>query len=312
MKQNLTAAGIFLLLIFLLCFPEEALQAARNGMNLWLNTLIPTLLPFIILTGFLIHTSGIEKILKPFSFLWKNLFGLSPQGAYAFLIGLLCGYPMGAKLSADLYQYGRISRREAEYLLTFSNNASPAFLITYLARICLKGSVPFGRIFLILFLSDFICMLFFRFLIYRDRTTTPEDFSICKKETSTASSSEAIIDVSIMNGFETITRLGGYILLFSILAACINHFWRSTSPIKYFFTGLTEITIGLNQIAVSPLLAPEKFFLSMVMTSFGGLCIMAQTKSVLAGKISFLPYAAAKCLNAAITAMLILVFVKIV
>lgn len=66
-KKALLSAGVFLLLCFLLQYPKEALAASRDGLNLWLNTLIPTLLPFLILTGFLVHTNGIEKILKPFA-----------------------------------------------------------------------------------------------------------------------------------------------------------------------------------------------------------------------------------------------------
>ena len=56
MKRILSTAGILLLLLFLLRYPQEALAASRDGMGLWLNTLIPTLLPFLILTGFLIRT----------------------------------------------------------------------------------------------------------------------------------------------------------------------------------------------------------------------------------------------------------------
>ena len=74
MKQRITTAGVICLLLFLLKYPEEALFAARDGMKLWLNTLIPTLLPFLILTGILLHTKGIEKILSPFSFFWKKIF----------------------------------------------------------------------------------------------------------------------------------------------------------------------------------------------------------------------------------------------
>lgn len=72
------------------------------------------------------------------------LTGLSGEGAYAFVLGLLCGYPMGAKLTADLYHAGKISRQESEYLLTFCNNPSPAFLVTYVGQICLEGKVPVG------------------------------------------------------------------------------------------------------------------------------------------------------------------------
>lgn len=311
MKRKLVVTGVLLLLLFLLRYPTEALAASREGMKLWLNTLIPTLLPFLILTGFLLHTDGIEKILSPLGVIWKKLLGLSPQGAYAFLLGMLCGYPMGAKLSFDLYRYGKISRREAEYLLTFCNNASPAFLTTYLAHVCLDDKVNLKEILMILILADFVCMLFFRFVVYRNHTST-EQTCASKKETPIASSPGAIIDVSIMNGFETITRLGGYILLFSILAACISHYWPFAPLGKYLLLGTTEITTGLYQLTLSGLPFRLLYLCSMSMTAFGGLCIMAQTKSVLEGKLSILPYAAAKCLNAAVTAVLVLIFSQVV
>lgn len=312
MKRKITVTGVLLLLLFLLRYPQEALAASREGMKLWLNTLIPTLLPFLILTGFLIHTDGIEKILSPLKKFWKKALGLSPQGAYAFLLGMLCGYPMGAKLASDLYSYGKISRREAEYLLTFCNNASPAFITTYLAQICLGGKADLKEILLILILSDFLCMLFFRFCVYKNKTIIPDIPQALKKETPHAGSPGAIIDVSIMNGFETITRLGGYILLFSILAACISHYWPFAPIGKYLLLGTTEITTGLYQLTGSGLSYQAQYLCAVTMTAFGGLCIMAQTKSVLAGKLSILPYAAAKCMNAAFTAILILIFRQII
>lgn len=167
MKKKIILLSVILLLLFLLCYPAEALAAARNGLKLWLETLLPTLLPFMILTGILVHTDWITKILQPTAPFFKVVFGLSPGGAYVFLLGLLTGYPMGAKLTADLYYAGKISRQEAEYLLTFCNNPSPAFLITYVGHICLEGKLHIGFLVRILFLSDMICMCFFRFTVYR-------------------------------------------------------------------------------------------------------------------------------------------------
>lgn len=307
MKQKIYMSGVLLLLLFLLRYPAEALNASREGMKLWLETLLPTLLPFLILTGFLVHTDGIPKILRPFSGFFRLVFGLSPYGGYVLLLGLLCGYPMGAKLAADLYSRGKLSKREAEYLLTFSNNPSPAFLTAYLGESCLDGKTGTGKIIGILLLSDLLCMAFFRFAVYHNKTATENFSADLKKETSSASSGGAILDVSIMNGFETMTRLGGYLLLFSILSACISHYWCFAPWGKYLLLGITEITTGLHALTASGFSYGVRFLCSMIIASFGGLCIMAQTKSVLEGNLSLRPYASAKCLNAAVTAVLVLV-----
>ena len=228
MKRIFYTAGTLLLLVFLLRFPEEALSASRDGLNLWLNTLLPTLLPFIILTGILIHTGMVEKLLKPLSPVWSHIFGISPSGAYALLLGLLCGYPMGAKITSDLYGCGRISKREAEYLLTFTNHASPVFIYTYLIHICLNDRFHPWLIYGPLLLSSCLTMIFFRFFVYRNRTRTPDTFfSEKNKEPSAPGVTGTLLDASIMNGFETITRLGGYILLFSILSAFVRHYWNA-------------------------------------------------------------------------------------
>ena len=222
MKKKIILLSVILLLLFLLCYPAEALAAARNGLKLWLETLLPTLLPFMILTGILVHTDWITKILQPTAPFFKVVFGLSPGGAYVFLLGLLTGYPMGAKLTADLYYAGKISRQEAEYLLTFCNNPSPAFLITYVGHICLEGKLHIGFLVGILFLSDMICMCFFRFTFYRKNSL----LSFCTPKTSEQEyTSAGLLDFVIMNSFETMAKLGGYILMFSILSAAISHFW---------------------------------------------------------------------------------------
>lgn len=347
MRQNLILQLLLflsiLLLLFLIMHPVEGLAAAREGMSLWLNTLIPTLLPFIILTGVLIHTGGIEKLLAPLAPVFRFLLGVDVYGGYVFLLGMLCGYPMGAKLASDLYEADRISRTEAHYLTTFCNHASPAFVITYLGQHCLKGSVPKSRLFISLLSADLICMLFFRFGIYSERDMSIQtvresphnckslynydSLHICespdirkspdiceeKKETSAlATSTGDILDVSIMNGFETITRLGGYILLFSVLAGCVRYYWPFPLFYQYLLLGFTEITTGLNLIAGSGL--PDRFcaVLSVTAVASGGLCILAQTRSVLNKELSLLPYLSSKCISAGLTGMIFLVLSQII
>lgn len=315
MKRKILISGVLILFLFLLQHPIQALNASRDGMKLWLNTLLPTLLPFMILTGILLHTEGIEKIFSPGKKIWITVLGLSPCGSYAFLMGLLCGYPMGAKITSDLYSYGKISRCEAHYLLTFCNNASPAFITSYLAHTCLDNRTDTRQIIWILVLSNLICMLFFRFIIFKNRTVSQKSPAApvrhTKKETSSAASGVTIIDASIMNGFETITRLGGYILLFSILSACVSYYWPFSPFFKYMTLGITEITTGLSLLASSDITYPIRFLCSMMITAFGGLSILAQTKSVLKN-LSILPYLAAKCLNAVLTGILVLFISQIV
>ena len=273
-KRSAVVLSVFLLLGFMFAFPKLTLEASREGLLLWFRTLLPTLLPFMILSNFLIRFNCIEKILNPFRKIWAAILGLSPYGAYAYLLGLLCGYPMGAKLTADLYS-------QKELLL-------PSFTILYL--------------------SDYLCSLFFR-AYYRTESNN-ERFCVSfdrqdknkKTETSPTYPLGTLIDASIMNGFETITKLCGYILLFSILAKAINQFWYLAPMGKYLLLGTVEISTGLAQIAASTLSFPWKFSLLLSFTSFGGICILFQTKGVLnQSHLSLRPYLAGKALNFVLT-----------
>ena len=79
------------LFVFLFCIlhPSEAVSGAAAGLSLWYCTVLPTLLPCMVLSGYLISTGLMEKM---------------PPAPFAFLIGWFCGYPMGAKTIADLYK----------------------------------------------------------------------------------------------------------------------------------------------------------------------------------------------------------------
>ena len=114
-----------------------------------------------------------------------------------------------------------------------------------------------------------------------------------------------MLDVSIMNGFETITLLGGYILMFSLIFACISDCWPFSPLAKTLLTAPIELTTGLHRIATSDLPWKTKYYSSMILTAFGGFCIMFQTKSVVKNRLSMIPYITAKCLNAAVLFLLL-------
>lgn len=314
MKKTVFTLFLLILFLFILCYPSEAVNASRNGLNLWLNSLLPSLLPFIILTNLLVQNTFVSTIPSHWRHFIRYAFGLSPWGLYCLFLGMLCGFPMGAKISSDFYSSGKISKREAQYLLTISNQPSPAFLITYLCHTIFRKHELYKNVLCMFYLSVLSCMFFFRFIIYRNHTIA-SDFlpssagkGTHKKETPTYSSTGAIIDVSIMNGFETITRLGGYILLFSIISATIVHFWPFADVSSIFVSGPTELITGLNQLAASGYPFKIQYFLSLLLTSFGGCCVLFQTKSVLNSELKILPYLFAKVIQTIFLFFWLLVF----
>ena len=112
----------------MLFFPNEVFQGASSGLLLWFQTVLPTLLPFLILVNIMQKTSLIRQVSRLVYPALGPLFSVSTEGCFAVLTGFLCDYQVGAKVTSDLVRDGRISRQEGAYLLSFCNNTSPGFL----------------------------------------------------------------------------------------------------------------------------------------------------------------------------------------
>ena len=89
---------------------------------------------------------------------------------------------------------------------------------------------------------------------------------------------ETLLDASIMNGFETLTRMGGHILLFSVvlpLSAFSENRISRRLPDSWH-TGAYHRT---SFLALSSLLLEFiRYLCSMCMTAFGGICILSPDK----------------------------------
>ena len=112
-----------------LFFSDEIAHSVKSGLSLAVNVVIPSVFPFIILSDALYSmlSFGPSSVIGR-AFEW--LFGISRNAVYAFLLGAVCGFPLGVKCTSDLYREGLISREEAEGLMGFCNNTGPAFLIS--------------------------------------------------------------------------------------------------------------------------------------------------------------------------------------
>ncbi|MDD3277472.1 MAG: hypothetical protein PHG16_01115 [Lachnospiraceae bacterium] len=285
------------LLLFLFLFPKDSFQASCTGVSLWFETVLPSLLPFLILSGILLQT----EFMKAYKL-------------YAWITGILCGYPMGAKNSADLLRTNKISKKEAQYLLTCSNQASPMFLNTYIGFYVFYKDQKMLFPFLVLFyLSVLLCALLLRFGLDSSRKTVTSSQVLCtriQKEVSEEHSKGTLLDTSIMNAFETITRLGGYIILFTIYGAMLRKITVRLPILSLLGSCLLELTSGLACVRESALSPESKLLITLCCTAFGGLSTILQTNCVISGSgLSIKRYIAAKILQTMIALLLGLVFI---
>lgn len=165
MKQCFFPFVIILSFFLILCSPQEVFSGASDGLLLWFQIVLPTLLPFIILSNLLIYTNSISFFSRILSPALKSIFHISVNGSFAVMAGFLCGYPMGAKVTSDLTSEKLISKEEGAYLLSFCNNTSPMFIVSYIVTQNLKDKTILVPTVCILFLSPILCNYVFIYII---------------------------------------------------------------------------------------------------------------------------------------------------
>lgn len=283
MKKMIYSALFSSTFLFLLLFPEKGIRSAADGLLLWYRTLLPTLLPMMIISGVLLQ-SGIAALLaQPLYRLTGPALHLSANGTYALIIGFLCGFPMGVHALSELRKRQQISENEAVYLAAFCNNVSPAFLQGYVLHRHMAGLIPVFWVLLIVYGSP----LFYGLLtnvMYRKKNharTKPQVFLQAKNKTSLTAPDFAMIDVSIINGIHNITKIGGYIILFSVFSSMLNLLPPQLSLIKSSLIGITEITTGIHELSLLHIPQSLKYILLLDAAAFGGLCAIGQSKVML-------------------------------
>lgn len=270
MKKSVPPAIAILILFLLLTHPSLSLEGARSGLLLWYQTVLPTLLPFMICSNVIVSLGGIRLLTAPLKPVLGKLLCLSENGCYVLVSGLLCGYPMGAKTCSEFVSQEMVSPREGRYLLSISNHPSPMFLLGYMASL-MDPHIPVGLVLISIYLPV-LPLAFLSRAVYRIRGF--RRFAVQKTQPHLS------FDESMMNCFEVMVKIGGYIMLFSILARFIGQLAFLSPPVQALVLAAVEITTGIQAVTHTFHGALQGLFLCFTAV-FGGLCGLFQTKSVL-------------------------------
>jgi len=274
---------ILLIFIIMVLNPAVTLIGARHGLLLWFNVIIPSLLPSMIISNIIVSVYG-ETFKSPFS--------------YIVFTGLLCGYPLGAATTVQLSNKNKMDTQKMQFLMAICNNSSPMFITNYIIISTLNQQENLFQIIAIIYVPLLLLIMLFmicnhtspRRMIKANSHKTniielnPKKADIIKsnfKKTDIRNLNIHAIDSSIMTGFEIITKVGGYIILFSILSAYIQSLPIKNELLKCIITGTLEITTGIDSIGKAGFSMELKKLLVCTVTAFGGMSCIAQTHSII-------------------------------
>lgn len=236
----------------------------KIGIELALKRVIPTALPFMIISDIVSHYAKVEYI-PALATTVANIFGVPRQGLTPIIIGNICGFPLGGKATSEMYIRGEIEKDMGERLLAYSSNPSPSFIVGAVG-IGLFGSMKIGLLLLFsTYISTIVAAQFFR----KNHGETLFSHNNTRQRFNFVA--------SIKNAGEAAVSISSFIIIFACISGIVEKH-ISIAFIKEIIISVLEVTGAVNFFALtyenSPNLALPIVAFSL---GFGGFSVLAQT-----------------------------------
>jgi sporulation integral membrane protein YlbJ len=303
-RPYLMAALLLGFFALILADPESVLISGRKAVELCLNVIIPSLLPFFVISRLILKTGAIHAISRLFRPIVKPLFNLPGQAAFPIITGWFSGYPAGAKYTADLYENGLLTKNEAQRLLAFCNNSGPLFIVGAVGTGFFK-SPKLGILLLVCHLMASISVGIAYGLFSRIKGSDREADRPVRVEAKTNFSGHMLTD-AILDSTKVLLQISGTIVFFAVLVqtletagifTAVGDLITSrqgdafTEVLKAFVAGSLEITYGLFLLSTSagiPLYL--KTLLAAFLCGFGGFSVHTQVTGICPGDLKLKEY----------------------
>ena len=309
--------GLLCATLALMFWPQEAMEAAREGLRLCYNVILPSLFPFFVLSALVVDLGLAGYIGRALEGIMRPLFNVPGACASAFALGFVGGYPVGARTALSLYQKGMCTKIEAERLLAFCNNSGPAFILGVVGA----GVFASSKVGLLLYLAHAaasVCVGFlFRFYKRegkrRERRASP---------TFEAERITVAFTGAIKNSFLSTLNICAFVVFFTVvikllflsgllpglagvLGALLSPLGFSTQWAERLLTGLIELTSGVWTL-IGDGSTSGKLSMAAFLLGWAGLSVHCQVLSFIGGSgLSVKTYIGGKLLHGGLSALFI-------
>ena len=301
------AVSLSLLLFFMFALmlrrADIAAHYTKEGLALCARAILPSLFPFMVLAELLVATGAGEWLALPLPSLLGKILGLSRAGCCAVLLGLLCGFPVGARCAIMSYEKGRIGRDECERILACSSIPSAAFLISTIGTTLWKNA-KFG---ITLYISAVLSAILSGILLYGMQKQQQENTCPISQSHSVDIRFEAgMFPLAIRNATINTLLICAYVVFFSALAGTIEIVlgrFSANETMHAIIESLLELSGGVN---AASMISNQKLakILTGATVGWSGISVHCQMLSLCDGhNISTRPYLIAKLVQAVICAI---------
>lgn len=290
-KTGLQTAGL-LLAVFgagavLLLWPAAAATGVSRGLSICSTVIIPSLFPFLVLSGFLVRSGVSQALGRKLERPTRFLFGLPGCCAPGILISFIGGYPAGGVAVGQLIERGAVTPGQGKRMLRFCVCGGPAFVLSAVGAGML-GSVRYGAV---LFASHIAAAVLLGLAqrLWTGRRPPAAGASVIRTPSRPLPVSAAFVE-SVNAACQSLLSMCGFVVLFAaflsladasgltllvqrLLTAPLQLAGADLSDMPALFPGLLEVSCGCVEAAGAGPLAP--FLLGFFM-GWGGLSVHCQ------------------------------------
>jgi sporulation integral membrane protein YlbJ len=309
----------------LVAYPNESIAAARDGLTLCGNVIVPSLFPFFVLSSLVVETGATRVLSRAAERVMKPLFGVGGGCAAAFVLGFIGGYPVGAKTVIALYENGECTKTEAERLLSFCNNSGPAFIFGVVGA----GVFSSGKIGLLLYLAHTAASILVG-IIFRGWGGTGGRGGVRGQPRRIGKPLSEAFAASVSSSFTSTLNICGFVIFFTVfikllfisgaLPGIAELLGRALAPLGFdeiwaerLLTGAIEISSGVWTLRGASGQIAGSVAMAAFMLGWAGLSVHSQVLSFIGESgLSVRTYILGKLLQGVISAALIFITARFI
>ncbi|MDD6273341.1 MAG: sporulation protein [Clostridiaceae bacterium] len=312
-----TGAGLVL-------YTSESIETAGKAAAMCIEVILPSLFPFLVVSNLVIGLGFAEAAGRVAAPIMRRVFNLNGACASAFLMGIVGGYPVGARAAITSYERGLCTKTECERMLSFCNNSGPAFILGVVGAGVFANSRAGMLLYLAHVLASLTVGVCFRFYKRREPILRTRAGTYEKRKPS------RVFVEAVRSGLAGIGNISAFVIFFAVainllfasgalgalahaIARLLTPFGVDSGSVERLLVGAIEMTSGLTSLKGAAESMNARLSMAAFLLGWAGVSVHCQVLSFLGDSgLSLMPYLSGKLMHAVLSAVYMAALSRIV
>ena len=267
-KYQELLAVLIILFIYLGIFinPKLIIESGITSINIFKTRLFPSIFPFFVLASLLLNLGLADKISRKINFVIKRIFHIEGISSFIVVISIISGFPSGSKYISDCYKKGLISKKTANYLLTFTHFGNPLFILGTCGIVLNNITIAY-KILIINIVANIILGI-----ILRPKEVISSNYTLKNEKLSFM---EALPN-AINDAIKLLLFMLGSITFFMFFSKLITSTLHLNNFYSVITTGILDLTSGISMVNTLNISSYLQGLIVLSFITFGSLSVHLQ------------------------------------